>query len=76
MKQAYIYRPDPATGARQEIAVPLSGIVERKNPDVVLQAGDIFYVPDNRSRRLTVSWLERLAGFGSATASGVLIWRH
>jgi len=76
MKEAYIYRPDPVSGTRQEIAVPLSQIVERKSPDVVLQGGDIFYVPDNRSRRLTVSWLERIAGFGSTTASGLLIWRR
>jgi polysaccharide biosynthesis/export protein len=75
MKEAYIYRPD-ASGVRQEIPVPLSQIVDRKSPDVPLQGGDIFYVPDNRSRRLTVSWLERIAGFGSTTASGLLIWRR
>jgi polysaccharide export outer membrane protein len=76
MKEAYIYRQDSQTGVRQEIAVPLSQIVERKSPDVPLQGGDIFYIPDNRSRRLTVSWLERIAGFGSTTASGLLIWRR
>jgi polysaccharide export outer membrane protein len=76
MKEAYIYRLDPASGQRQEIAVPLSSIVDRKSPDVALEGGDIFYIPDNRSKRLTVSWLERIAGFGSTTASGLLIWRR
>jgi polysaccharide export outer membrane protein len=74
-KEAYIYRPDPRSGQKAEIAVPLSDIVQRKAPDVPLQGGDIFYVPDNRGRRMTVSALERIAGFGSSTASGVLIWR-
>jgi polysaccharide biosynthesis/export protein len=75
-KEAYIYRLDSATGQRQEIPVALSGIVERKSPDVVLEGGDIFYIPDNRTRRLTVTWLEKIAGFGATTASGLLIWRR
>jgi hypothetical protein len=39
-----------------------------------LQAKDILYIPDNTGRRVTANVLEKLAGFGSSTASGVLIW--
>ena len=70
-KQAYIYRP--ADGAKQEISVSLRKILERKAPDVVLTAGDIFYVPDNRSGRVTASVIEKAISFAVGTASGSLI---
>lgn len=75
-REAYLYRRPAETAARREFPVALRRILDRKADDVALQAGDILYVPDNRSRRLTVSALERIAGFGAATASGVLIWRR
>ncbi len=74
--EAYIYRRETDGGAKHEIPIPLSRIIERKAPDVALTADDILYIPDNKNRRLTVSALERIAGFGAATASGVLIWRR
>ena len=70
-KEAYIYRP--ADGAKQEIAVSLRKILERKAPDVVLAAGDIFYIPDNRSGRVTASVIEKAVSFAAGTASGALI---
>lgn len=75
-KQAYIYRPDPLTGTKHEIRIELSQILSRKAADVPLQANDILYVPDSSGRRLTVTALERIAAFGTSTASGVLIWRR
>ncbi len=73
-KQAYIYRREGGKDGRDEIAVPLEKILKRKAPDVQLQANDILYIPDNTGRRLTAQTLEKLAGFGSSTASGMLIW--
>ena len=68
-KQAFIYR------AKQEIPIELDQILKRKTPDVPLQVGDVLYVPDNKGKRLTATVLDRIAGFGSATASGLVIWR-
>ena len=73
-KLAYIQRTDDRIGAKAEIAVELKKIMDRKAPDVELQPKDILYIPDNSGRRLTATVLERLAGFGSSTASGVLIY--
>jgi polysaccharide export outer membrane protein len=70
-KIAYIYRP--ADGRKLEIAVELRKIMDRKTADVVLMAGDIFYVPDNRSGRVTASVIERVVSFAAGTASGALI---
>ena len=70
-KLAYIYRP--GEGGQREIPVPLRRIMDRKEPDVVLEAGDIFYVPDNRSGRITASALDKAVSFAAGTASGALI---
>jgi len=74
-KLAYIVRR-PETGAPEELPIELEKIMQRKAPDMPLQAGDILYVPDNKGRRTTMTILDRVAGFGASTASGVLIWRQ
>jgi polysaccharide export outer membrane protein len=73
-KQAYIYRRKAGAEEKEEIPVGLSRIMGRKAPDVILRADDIFYVPDDKGRRLTVTALDKIVGFGAATASGLLIW--
>jgi len=72
-KVAYIIRRQEGE-TPQEIPIELAKIMERKSPDVTLEIGDILYVPDNKARRSTMSILDRVAGFGSATASGLVIW--
>ncbi len=74
-KQAYIYRQEGA-GEKNEIPVALDKIMSRKSPDVPLTANDILYIPDSKGKRMTMSALDRIAGFGTATASGVLVWRR
>jgi len=73
-KAAYIFRREASSGTKNEIPLELSKIMQRKSPDVPLQSNDILYIPDNRGKRIGMTALERIIGFGSATASGVLIW--
>ena len=73
-KIAYIVRRD-SNGVPQEIPVELDRIMKREAPDQKLLAGDIFYVPDNKSRRTTMSIIDRITSFGASTASGILVWR-
>lgn len=75
-QRAYVYRREAGGGGKNEIPIELQRIVQRKASDVPLQPDDILYVPDNRGRRITATALDRIAGFGAATASGVLIWRR
>ncbi|MCC6395218.1 MAG: polysaccharide biosynthesis/export family protein [Bryobacterales bacterium] len=75
-KVGYIYRREAGGNGKNEIPIEIQKIMDRKAADVPLQANDILYIPDNKGRRLTVTTLERLAGFGSSTASGILIWRR
>ncbi len=74
-KTAYIYRTTPGATERQEIAVSLDKIMRRKAPDAQLEPNDIFYVPDNPGKRLTAAVLDRISGFGSSTASGLIIFK-
>ncbi len=74
-KNAYIYREHTPGAPREEISVPLSAIMARKAPDVTLQPDDILYVPDNNGKRITAKVLAQVAGFGTATATGMLIYR-
>ena len=73
-KIAYIYREAAPGAPRQEISVPLSRIMARKAPDVVLQPDDILYVPDNNGQRMTAKVLAGLAGFGTQAGAGMLIY--
>lgn len=73
---AYIYRREGTGDSRNEIAIPLSKIMARKSPDVALQPNDVLYIPDNKSRRMTMAMVDRLVTFGSGTASGLLVWRR
>lgn len=73
-KTAYIYRREGGAHLQNEIPIQLSEIMDRKAPDVTLQPDDILYIPDNKHRRMTMTTLDRLAGFGAATTSGVLIF--
>jgi len=74
-KFAYIYRRQPGATQLREIEVPLAKIMERKLPDVPLEANDVLYIPDNKGRRRAVAIIDRAVGFGATTASGILIWR-
>ena len=74
-KTAFILRPKADSTEREQIEVPLAKILDRKSPDVRLLADDIFYVPDNKTQRISAGIVDRLVSFGSATTSGVLIWR-
>lgn len=74
-KVAFIYRAEGATGARHEITVELAKLMDRKAPDIALQADDVLYIPEARAKKNAVAAMEKAASFGLATASGVLIWR-
>jgi polysaccharide export outer membrane protein len=76
MDEAFIYRREGAENGRNEIAIPLAKILARKSPDVPLLPNDVLYVPDNKSRRMTMSMVDRLVTFGAGTASGMLVWRR
>jgi len=73
-KQAYIYRREGGKDGRNEIQVDLAKIMDRKGMDIILQANDILYIPDNKGQRLTNTIIERIVGFGTATGTGILVW--
>ncbi len=73
-KEAYVYRAVPGSKNREEIGIELNKILHRKTPDFQLQPNDILYIPDNSKLRVSAGVLEHMAGFGSSTASGLIVW--
>jgi polysaccharide export outer membrane protein len=73
-KNAFIFRKEAGKTDRDEITVPIQNILDRKSPDVNLQANDILYVPDNRAKRVTEQTITKVLSFGVGTASGYLIF--
>jgi polysaccharide export outer membrane protein len=74
-KIAYIYRRSAAGGDREEIPVPLSRIIARKERDISMLADDILYVPEAKGRRMTARVLNQISGFGQTAAAGILIYK-
>lgn len=71
-RQAFIYRKEAATGGKNEIAIDLEKIIQRKSPDVALLANDIFYIPDRAGKKSVLAVVEKTmpltAALGSALA--------
>lgn len=74
-KQAYIYRREAGSTTKNEIPIELKRILDRKAPDVPLQANDVVYVPDNSGRRAALTAIERLVLFGTTAGSTALVLR-
>jgi len=74
-KEAYIYRQEGA-GNKNEISVPLEKIMQRKAADVPLVANDILYIPDNKTKRLTLGTLEKMVGVGAALGAAAIYVFH
>ena len=74
-KLAYIYRRE-ASGNKNEIVVPLDKIMDRKAPDVALVANDILYIPDNKTKRMTLGALEKVLGVGTALGAATIYVMH
>lgn len=75
LRYAYVYRKEDTSGGRNEIQVPLRDILKRKASDFVLQPEDTLYVPLDDRKRNTMAVVEKITGFGMATATGVIVWR-
>ena len=74
-KEAYIYRQE-GSGNKNEIPVPLEKIMERKAPDVPLLANDILYIPDNKTKRITIGTLEKVGVVGAAVGAALIYAFH
>ena len=69
--KAVILRKDANTGQTKEIKIRLKRIMDRKDPDVRLYAGDILYVPDSTTKRV----LGRAGAAAIGIGTGLAIYR-
>jgi polysaccharide biosynthesis/export protein len=70
-KRAFIYRME-ASGSKNEIAIELGKMMDRKTPDVPLLANDILYVPDAKGTRATFETLAKVLVFGGGAVSALI----
>ena len=68
---AVILRKDVNTGQTKEIKIRLKRIMDRKDPDVRLYAGDILYVPDSTTKKV----LGRAGAAAIGIGTGLAIYR-
>lgn len=73
--KVYIYRPDDQ-GVKHEIPVDIKAILARRKPDVILQARDVLYVPDDGLKKNISTWADRLSGVGTGAATAGLAYRR
>jgi polysaccharide biosynthesis/export protein len=73
---AYIYRSAGGGGGKQEVAIELKRIMDRKAPDVPLLANDILYVPEATGRKATLTALDRMSLIGSSIGTTLLYVYH
>jgi polysaccharide export outer membrane protein len=74
--EAYIYRREAGSGSANEIPVDLNKIMQRKSPDVPLEANDILYIPDRSGKRVTMAVLEKVFTFGAGLSTALLYMAH
>ena len=74
-KVAYIFRREGSPN-QQGIPVELSKIMNRKLPDMLLQPNDILYIPDSKTKRMTLGALEKAFGLGAAATPAVIYTIH
>ncbi len=72
--EAYIYRTDDTGEARKEIPIELKKIMDRKMPDVALEAGDILYVPSATGAKAGLKTLETSLGIGTALGAAFIYY--
>jgi len=70
-KKAYIFRREGSPD-QDGVFVDVQKILDRKIPDVTLQANDILYIPDNTGKRVTLRAIEATIGLGSAAAAAAI----
>ena len=69
---AYIYRREGGAKGRNEIPVQLKKIMNRKSPDVALNANDILYIPGAKGPFLSPTMLATLVEVGTSVGLTLL----
>jgi polysaccharide export outer membrane protein len=74
--KAYIYRLAADGSGRNEIPLELKKILQRKSPDVALEANDILYIPDASGMRTSMKVLETTVAISASIGAAALYAYH
>lgn len=73
---AYIYRVEAGAAGRNEMPIELKKIMDRKSPDVALEANDILYIPTSNGRRISSKILETSLAVSLGLGTALLYIYH
>ena len=73
---AYIYRVEAGAAGRSEMPIELKKIIDRKAPDVALEADDILYIPTANGRRISSKILETSLAVSLGLGTALLYIYH
>ena len=73
---AYIYRVEAGAAGRSEMPIELKKIMDRKAPDVALEANDILYIPTSNGRRISSKILETSLAVSLGLSTALLYIYH
>jgi polysaccharide export outer membrane protein len=73
---AYIYRVEAGAAGRNEMPIELKKIMDRKAPDVALEANDILYIPTANGRRIGSKILETSLAVSLGLSTALLYIYH
>jgi polysaccharide export outer membrane protein len=73
---AYIYRVEAGAAGRNEMPIELKKIMDRKSPDVALEANDILYIPTSNGRRISSQILETSLAVSLGLGTALLYIYH
>lgn len=71
-KIAFIYRTDGNAAGKNQVPIELKKIIDRKSPDVALNANDILYIPEATGRKNSMSAAKTVAMFGATLGTTLL----
>lgn len=75
-KIAFIYRTEGAAGSKNQVSIELKKIIDRKSPDVALNANDILYIPEATTRKNTIGAAKTVGMFGATLGTALLYIYH
>ena len=73
---AYIYRVEAGAAGRREMPIELKKIMDRKAPDVALEANDILYIPTSNGGRISSKILETSLAVSLGLSTSLLYIYH
>lgn len=73
--KAYLLRSSDPGAEKKEIALNLRRVMKRQDPDMPLQANDVVFVPESKSKKTTQAGMSAVMQSLAYALVGAIVWR-